>query len=188
MPELKKSAVEVAEEAAARLTEVAPEDDGAPPFEMEFSMGEVPGLVTREAVVERLTNGPTLKAPLTKEQVFPSAFDVEAAFLALKAGQAELHTRAFAQFDEIAAGVAASSVTFLEALNGTVVQRLEELAARNAATEEKLSELSTQVGELIKHVKVIKSGELSRKVTLKGVAATAGAKAAIEAAGGSLAA
>ena len=44
------------------------------------------------------------------------------------------------------------------------------------------------VGELIKHVKVIKSGELSRKVTLKGVAATAGAKAVIEAAGGSIAA
>ena len=44
------------------------------------------------------------------------------------------------------------------------------------------------IGELIKHVKVIKSGELSRKVTLKGVAATAGAKAAIEAAGGSIAA
>ena len=44
------------------------------------------------------------------------------------------------------------------------------------------------VGELIRHVKVIKSGELSRKVTLKGVAATAGAKAAIEAAGGSIAA
>ncbi|MET0382617.1 MAG: 50S ribosomal protein L15 [Burkholderiaceae bacterium] len=44
------------------------------------------------------------------------------------------------------------------------------------------------VGELIKHVKVIKSGELTRKVTLKGVGATAGAKAAIEAAGGSLAA
>jgi large subunit ribosomal protein L15 len=44
------------------------------------------------------------------------------------------------------------------------------------------------IGELIKHVKVIKSGELTRKVTLKGVAATAGAKAAIEAAGGSLAA
>src|SRR5882724_10901693 len=35
------------------------------------------------------------------------------------------------------------------------------------------------IGELIKHVKVIKSGELSRKVTLKGVGATAGAKAAI---------
>jgi large subunit ribosomal protein L15 len=44
------------------------------------------------------------------------------------------------------------------------------------------------IGELIKHVKVIRSGELSRKVTLKGVGATAGAKAAIEAAGGSLAA
>ena len=43
------------------------------------------------------------------------------------------------------------------------------------------------VGQLIRNVKVIKSGELSRKVTLKGVAATAGAKAAIEAAGGSLA-
>jgi len=42
------------------------------------------------------------------------------------------------------------------------------------------------IGELIKHVKVIKTGELSRKVTLKGVSATAGAKAAIEAAGGTL--
>ena len=42
------------------------------------------------------------------------------------------------------------------------------------------------VGELIKHVKVVKTGELTRKVTLKGVSATAGAKAAIEAAGGSL--
>jgi large subunit ribosomal protein L15 len=43
------------------------------------------------------------------------------------------------------------------------------------------------VRELIKHVKVIKSGDLSRKVTLKGIGATAGAKAAIEAAGGTLA-
>ena len=43
------------------------------------------------------------------------------------------------------------------------------------------------VGELAKVVKVIKSGELSLKVTLKGIAATAGAKAAIEAAGGSVA-
>jgi len=40
------------------------------------------------------------------------------------------------------------------------------------------------VREIIKHVKVIKSGELTRKVMLKGIAATAGAKAAIEAAGG----
>jgi large subunit ribosomal protein L15 len=44
------------------------------------------------------------------------------------------------------------------------------------------------VGELIKVVKVIKSGEISRKVVLKGIAATVGAKAAIEAAGGSVAA
>ncbi|MDO8376498.1 MAG: 50S ribosomal protein L15 [Aquabacterium sp.] len=43
------------------------------------------------------------------------------------------------------------------------------------------------VGQLIKHVKVIKRGELSRKVMLKGIAATAGAKAAIEAVGGALA-
>ena len=43
------------------------------------------------------------------------------------------------------------------------------------------------VGELIKNVKVIKTGELTLKVTLKGIGATAGAKAAIEAAGGSVA-
>jgi large subunit ribosomal protein L15 len=43
------------------------------------------------------------------------------------------------------------------------------------------------VGQLTKVAKVIKSGELTRKITLKGVGATAGAKAAIEAAGGSVA-
>ena len=43
------------------------------------------------------------------------------------------------------------------------------------------------VGELIKVVKIIKTGELSTKVALKGIGATAGAKAAIEAAGGSVA-
>jgi len=43
------------------------------------------------------------------------------------------------------------------------------------------------VRQLVKSVKVIKSGELARKVALKGIAATAGAKAAIEAAGGSVA-
>ena len=42
------------------------------------------------------------------------------------------------------------------------------------------------VREIIKHAKVIKSGELTRKVVLKGIAATAGAKAAIEAAGGAV--
>ena len=43
------------------------------------------------------------------------------------------------------------------------------------------------VGELIKNVKVIKSGELKKAVKLTGILATAGAKAAIEAAGGSVA-
>ncbi len=43
------------------------------------------------------------------------------------------------------------------------------------------------IGQAVKFAKVFKSGELSRKVTLKGVTATAGARAAIEAAGGSLA-
>ena len=41
-------------------------------------------------------------------------------------------------------------------------------------------------GEQINSVKVIKTGELSIAVTLKGITATAGAKAAIEAAGGKL--
>lgn len=43
------------------------------------------------------------------------------------------------------------------------------------------------VGELTKVVKVIKSGEISKAVKLSGISATAGAKAAIEAAGGSVA-
>ena len=43
------------------------------------------------------------------------------------------------------------------------------------------------VRQIIRSVKVIKAGELTRKVVLKGIGATAGAKAAIEAAGGSVA-
>ncbi len=43
------------------------------------------------------------------------------------------------------------------------------------------------VGELVRNVKVIKSGELKKAVKLNGIAATAGAKSAIEAAGGSVA-
>jgi large subunit ribosomal protein L15 len=42
------------------------------------------------------------------------------------------------------------------------------------------------VRQLVRTVKVIKSGELTRKVLLKGIGATAGAKVAIEAAGGSV--
>ncbi len=43
------------------------------------------------------------------------------------------------------------------------------------------------MGELARVVKVIKTGELTLKVALKGIGATAGAKAAIESAGGSVA-
>ncbi len=43
------------------------------------------------------------------------------------------------------------------------------------------------VGQLAKVVKVVKTGELSKAVKLTGIGATVGAKAAIEAAGGSVA-
>lgn len=43
------------------------------------------------------------------------------------------------------------------------------------------------VGEIARNVKVIKTGEIKRAVKLTGIGATAGAKAAIEAAGGSFA-
>ncbi|CAM4368009.1 50S ribosomal protein L15 [Kerstersia similis] len=43
------------------------------------------------------------------------------------------------------------------------------------------------VGQAVRFAKVVKSGELTRKLVLKGITATAGARAAIEAAGGSLA-
>jgi len=43
------------------------------------------------------------------------------------------------------------------------------------------------VGQQVRYAKVIKSGEVSRKLTLRGISATAGARAAIEAAGGSVA-
>jgi len=42
------------------------------------------------------------------------------------------------------------------------------------------------VAQIVQNVKVIKTGELKRAVKLTGIGATAGAKAAIEAAGGSL--
>jgi len=44
------------------------------------------------------------------------------------------------------------------------------------------------VSEMAKVIKVIKTGEISRAVKFTGIGATAGAKAAIEAAGGSMAA
>jgi large subunit ribosomal protein L15 len=43
------------------------------------------------------------------------------------------------------------------------------------------------VGQLAKVVKIVKTGEITKPVKLNGIGATAGAKAAIEAAGGSVA-
>ena len=65
----------------------------------------------------------------------------------------------------------------LTALNNLGLAEVDVLALKQAGL----------VSELAKVVKVIKSGEISTAVKLSGVVATAGAKAAIEAAGGSLA-
>jgi large subunit ribosomal protein L15 len=71
----------------------------------------------------------------------------------------------------------------LKALNAEVT--LGELARLGAAEVDLLAlKAAGLVGEMVKKVKVIKSGELSTAVTLKGVNATAGARAVIEAAGG----
>lgn len=65
---------------------------------------------------------------------------------------------------------------------------LGELQALGAAEVDMLTlKTAGLVPQLARVVKVIKSGELSAKVLLKGIGATAGAKAAIEAAGGSIA-
>ena len=65
---------------------------------------------------------------------------------------------------------------------------LSELQALGASEVDVLSlKAAGLIPQIAKVVKVIKSGELTAKVVLKGVGATAGAKAVIEAAGGSLA-
>jgi large subunit ribosomal protein L15 len=65
---------------------------------------------------------------------------------------------------------------------------LADLQRLGAADVDMLSlKAAGLIGELIKNVKVIKSGELKMAVKLNGILATAGAKAAIEAAGGSVA-
>ncbi len=65
---------------------------------------------------------------------------------------------------------------------------LSELQALGASEVDVLTlKQAGLVPQLAKVVKVIKSGELSAKVVLKGIGATVGAKAAIEAAGGSIA-
>ena len=65
---------------------------------------------------------------------------------------------------------------------------LDDLQRLDAAEVDMLTlKQARLVGENAKVVKVINSGALSKKLSLKGVGATAGAKAAIEAAGGSVA-
>lgn len=65
----------------------------------------------------------------------------------------------------------------LSDLNGLDVAEVDVLVLKQAGL----------VANLAKRVKVIKTGEITRAVALKDIAATAGAKAAIEAAGGSVA-
>jgi large subunit ribosomal protein L15 len=66
--------------------------------------------------------------------------------------------------------------------------RLSDLERLDAAEVDLLSlKQAGLVPELAKNVKVIAAGQLTKKVALRGIGATAGAKAAIEAAGGSLA-
>jgi large subunit ribosomal protein L15 len=74
--------------------------------------------------------------------------------------------------------------------NGEItLAALERLVSQSNVAEVDLLTLKQAglVGELVKNVKVIKSGELTKAVKLNGIGATAGAKAAIEAAGGSIA-
>ena len=65
------------------------------------------------------------------------------------------------------------SLTALEALG---LSEVDLLALKTAGL----------VGQLVKNVKVILSGSLTKAIKLNGIGATSGAKAAIEAAGGSI--
>jgi large subunit ribosomal protein L15 len=66
--------------------------------------------------------------------------------------------------------------------------RLGDLAALPVAEIDILAlKQAGLVGELARVVRVILAGEISKKIALKGLIATKGAKAAIEAAGGSVA-
>jgi large subunit ribosomal protein L15 len=70
--------------------------------------------------------------------------------------------------------------------NGEIT--LAQLELLGAAEVDLLSlKAAGLVGQNVKNVKVIKTGELTKAVKLTGIGATAGAKAAIEAAGGALA-
>ena len=79
-------------------------------------------------------------------------------------------------------GFKSASLKYNAEINLSDLERLGE-AEVNLLTLKK----ARLVRELVKVVKVIRSGELTRAVKLTGVGTTAGAKAAIEAAGGSVA-
>lgn len=65
---------------------------------------------------------------------------------------------------------------------------LSELAALNLAEVDLLAlKQAGLVGRMVKTVKLIKNGDIRSAVKLTGIVATVGAKAAVEAAGGSLA-
>lgn len=65
---------------------------------------------------------------------------------------------------------------------------LSKLAALNLAEVDLLAlKQAGLVGRMVKTVKLIKNGDIRSAVKLTGIVATAGAKAAVEAAGGSLA-
>ncbi len=65
---------------------------------------------------------------------------------------------------------------------------LSELSRLDASSIDMLAlKQAGLIGDMIKNVKVVLSGKIEKAVQLTGVRATAGAKAAIEAAGGSLA-
>jgi len=70
-------------------------------------------------------------------------------------------------------------------LNGEI--NLSDLSALNMAEVDLLVlKQARLVGQLVRNVKVVMTGDLTRAVTLKNIKATAGAKLAIEAAGGSV--
>ena len=71
------------------------------------------------------------------------------------------------------------------AINGEII--LSDLSAREVSEVYiRVLKAAGLVGELVRKVKVVKTGDITRAVTLKNINATAGAKAAIEAAGGSV--
>ena len=64
--------------------------------------------------------------------------------------------------------------------------RLDELAKLDGEVDLLALKTAGLVGQEVKRVKVILSGKIDKAVTVKGLAVTAGARAAIEAAGGKI--